>query len=140
VVKGTVSGATKGWTRLASGLFQADDDPTQSALLSDGALRLLATSEGPLTYTAVAPGSGIRMGINRDLDNFLDGLDNCPAHVNDNQTDTDGDGLGDPCDPTPAPEPTVATGLAVGVMMLSRLGRARTSRSRNRRRVRGLRA
>jgi len=33
-----------------------------------------------------------RMGINRDLDDFLDGADNCPAHVNNDQTDTDGDG------------------------------------------------
>ena len=55
VVKGMVGGSAKGRTRLGSGLFQADDDPTQSALLSEAALRLLATSEGPLTYTAVAP-------------------------------------------------------------------------------------
>jgi hypothetical protein len=41
------------------------------------------------------------MGINRDEDNFLDGLDNCPGVANNDQLDTDGDGLGDVCDPVP---------------------------------------
>ncbi len=125
VVKGTVGGVPKGWTRLASGLFQRDDDPTQSALIDDANLRLLANTEGPLTYTCVPPGSGVRMGINRDLDNFLDGLDNCPGHVNNDQLDTDGDGLGDPCDPTPVPEPGVVVGLVMGIVALSGFGRSR---------------
>jgi YVTN family beta-propeller protein len=140
IVKGTVGGAPRGWVRLPSGLFQADDDPTASALVTEPDLRLLATSEGPLTYSCMAPGSGTRMGINRDLDIALDGLDNCPGHVNDDQTDTDSDGLGDPCDPTPAPEPALATGLVVGVLALSRLRLPWHQRSRIRQRARDSRA
>lgn len=125
VVKGTVGGAPRGWTRLSSGLFQADDDPGQAALLDDATLRMLATTEGPLTYTCVAPGSGVRVGIDRDLDGVLDAADNCPGHDNPAQTDGDTDGLGDACDPTPTPEPGLATGLAIGGLLLGRLGRAR---------------
>ncbi len=73
VVKGTVGGVPRGWTRLPGGDFQADDDPTQSALLTDEQLRGLAVTEGPLTYTAVLPGTGTRLGIDRDLDSVLDG-------------------------------------------------------------------
>jgi YVTN family beta-propeller protein len=128
IVKGTEGGSPKGWTRLSSGLFQADDDPAQTALLSDAALRALAVNGGALTYSCVAPGSGVRMGINRDLDTLLDGDDNCPGYVNDAQTDTDMDGLGDPCDPTPLPEPTLALGLAIGVFTLSQMDRSRRCR------------
>ncbi len=128
IVKGMVAGSPKGWTRLPSGMFQADDDPSQAALLSDASLRALATTEGALTYSCVAPGSGIRMGINRDLDTLLDGEDNCPGYVNDAQTDTDMDGLGDPCDPTPLPEPTLALGLTIGVFTLSQMHRSRRRR------------
>ncbi|MFP6654068.1 MAG: hypothetical protein VCB25_00470, partial [Myxococcota bacterium] len=102
-----------------------DDDPAQSALLPDATLRALATTEGPLTYTCVAPGSGIRLGINRDLDQFLDGIDNCPGFANDDQADTDQDGLGDLCDPTPLPEPALGSSLVAGVVMLSLLCRSR---------------
>ncbi len=129
VVKGTVGGVPRGWTRLAGGLFQADDDPGQAALLDDPALRALAATEGPLTYTCVAPGAGVRVGINRDLDALLDGLDNCPGHPNDAQVDTDSDGLGDLCDPTPTPEPGLAVGLAMGIALLAFSRRVRRLRS-----------
>ena len=56
-------------------------------------------SQGPLTYTCVPPGSGTRMGIDRDEDTALDGLDNCPAVANTDQLDADEDGIGDVCDP-----------------------------------------
>ena len=38
------------------------------------------------------------MGINRDRDTLLDGLDNCADAENDAQTDTDADSQGDACD------------------------------------------
>jgi len=128
VVKGTVAGEARGWVRRADGLFQADDDPDAVSLLSDVALRALATSEGPLTYTCVAPGSGVRAGIDRDLDAVLDGLDNCPGHANGTQEDLDGDGQGDACDPTPTPEPGLATGVALGFLSLLSFGNGRRLR------------
>src|SRR5262245_50515218 len=89
-----VKGAARGWKRLASGLFQGDRGDT----IDDASLRALAATEGPLTYTCAPPGSGTRMGIDRDEDGVLDGLDNCPDVANPDQLDTDGDLAGDVCD------------------------------------------
>jgi hypothetical protein len=100
IVKGTVSGVRRGWLREASGQFRSDINTLQS----DSALRALINTEGPLTYTCVPPGSGTRAGINRDEDNFLDGLDNCPGVANNSQSDGDGDGLGDACDNVAGPD------------------------------------
>jgi hypothetical protein len=97
VVKGSVGGAERGWVREPGGLFRDDNNNT----ISDAALRALATTEGPLTYTCAPPGSGTRMGINRDDDTQLDGLDNCPGVTNQSQVDTDLDGIGDACDNEP---------------------------------------
>jgi hypothetical protein len=102
VVKGSVGGDPRGWVRESGGLFRDDTNNT----IADAALRALATSEGPLTYTCAPPGSGTRMGINRDGDLHLDGLDNCPAVPNDPQTDTNMNGIGDACEP-----PSVDTDL-----------------------------
>jgi hypothetical protein len=85
----------RGWVREASGNFRDDTN----ALISEAALRALPATEGPITFTCVPPGSGVRMGINRDRDLFLDGLDNCPAVPNDDQTDTNTNGVGDACEP-----------------------------------------
>jgi len=104
-------------------LFDPDDGGTA---ITDAALRALAgTTNQEITYTAAPPGSGFRMGINRDLDNVLDHPDNCPGVPNDPQTDTDSDGLGDVCDPTPLPEPSQIAMLAAGVIALNQLHRRR---------------
>ncbi len=95
VVKGSMAGKEFGAVRLANGQFRTDTDD----LLSDAVIRALAVTDGPLTYTCVPPGSGTRIGINRDRDNHLDGLDNCPAAANNNQQDADSDDVGDACDP-----------------------------------------
>ena len=95
IAKGMVGGEPRGWLRENSGDFLSDVNTT----ITDTDLRDLAAVEGPITYTCAPPGSGERMGINRDEDNFLgSGLDNCPAVANNSQTDTDNDGLGDDCD------------------------------------------
>jgi Bacterial TSP3 repeat len=94
VVKGTVGGMARGWKRQPSGSFL--DDHGNS--IDDTSLRALATTEGPLTYTCAPPGSGTRMGIDRDEDTVLDGLDNCPAVANLDQLDTDADLAGNACD------------------------------------------
>ncbi|MCH8083844.1 MAG: hypothetical protein IH885_06375, partial [Myxococcales bacterium] len=107
----------------AGGLFEPDDGGTA---ITDAALRALAAAPSQeVTYTAVPPGSGYRMGINRDLDNLLDDPDNCPSVPNDDQTDTDDDGLGDVCDPTPLPEPAQIAMLVVGAIALTQLNRWR---------------
>jgi YVTN family beta-propeller protein len=108
--------------------FLPDDG---GAAISDAALRALAgTSNQEITYTAVPPGSGFRMGINRDLDNHLDEPDNCPSVPNNNQDNTDGDDLGDACDPTPVPEPGQLAMLVAGVIGLAQLKRRRCSKQR----------
>ena len=94
IVKGSVGGVARGWLRLSSGLFEDD----RGATIGDASLRGLAATEGPLTYTCAPPGSGTRMGIDRDEDGALDGLDTCPATANPDQVDTDGDLAGDACD------------------------------------------
>jgi hypothetical protein len=94
IVKGSVGGVARGWKRLASGLFEDD----LGASIDETSLRALAVTGGPQTWTCAPPGSGTRMGIDRDEDAVLDGLDNCPAADNPGQLDTDGDLAGDACD------------------------------------------
>ena len=97
VVKGIVNGEARGWHRNTSGLFASDRDG--EAALSDTALRALAQVPGQaLSYTAVPPGSGVRIGIDRDEDTLLDNDDNCPMVGDPDQTDTDNDGAGNSCD------------------------------------------
>jgi DNA-binding beta-propeller fold protein YncE len=95
IVKGSLAGVERGAVRQPSGQFLTDDNQ----LVGEGAIRSLAASEGPLTYTCVPPGSGTRMGIDRDEDTVLDALDNCPAIANLGQEDADLDNIGDVCEP-----------------------------------------
>ena len=74
IVKGNIAGEPHGWLmNSVSGAFLPDRaaDPTRT----DAQLRALASTAGQeLTYTCVPPGSGVRMGIDRDLDGILDGI------------------------------------------------------------------
>jgi YVTN family beta-propeller protein len=107
----------------------ADDDfdpDDGGAALSDASLRALAATTGQeLTYTAVPPGSGLRMALNRDEDIHLDGNDNCPGVPNDDQLDTDTNGVGDVCQVVP--EPGAALQLFAGVLGLMWIQRRRRS-------------
>jgi DNA-binding beta-propeller fold protein YncE len=99
VVKGNVGSDPVGWRR-ESGTTPANtiyrDDTNQT--ITGAALRGLATSQGPLTYTCAPPGSGTRMGIDQDSDLAFDGLDNCAVLANAGQQNFDGDVQGDACD------------------------------------------
>lgn len=71
VVRGRVGGAMRGYL-YRDGRFITDR--AGQSPLSDAALRSLATVPGQeLTYTGVPPGSGTRMGIDRDSDGTLNG-------------------------------------------------------------------
>ena len=72
VVKGVINNQAHGWLLLQSGEFQADREG--DALLTREALQaLLAAPEDRLTFTCTPWGSGVRIGIDRDLDGILDG-------------------------------------------------------------------
>ncbi len=71
-VKGTVAGEARGWV-YQPGTTSFRSDRASEALISDTDLRNLANTSGQeLTYTCVPPGSGVRAGIDRDLDGFHD--------------------------------------------------------------------
>src|SRR5262249_5135486 len=71
IVKGTIAGETRGGYLTPAGMFQLDR--AVDAPLSDNALRALAAVPGQeLTYTCAPFGSGVRMGVDRDEDGYLD--------------------------------------------------------------------
>jgi len=72
VVKGTVGGEQRSYLFMpASGRFQPDR--AAEATLPDATLRAFASTPGQeLTYTCTPPGSGTRMGLDRDEDGVFD--------------------------------------------------------------------
>src|SRR5213078_584898 len=81
VVKGTLGSVQRGAVRVAgtSNLFKTDRGADR--LLTAAQVRSLATTSGQeLTYTCVPPGSGIRIGIDRDQDGCLDFDDADPTN------------------------------------------------------------
>lgn len=72
VAKGRIAHDEVGFLYLGGGRFRPDRQARSSIL--DRHLRHLVTGGGvELTYTCVPAGSGIRIGIDRDLDGALDG-------------------------------------------------------------------
>jgi DNA-binding beta-propeller fold protein YncE len=72
VAKGRIAQDEVGFLYMGGGRFKADRQ--SKPLVSDSALRLqVAAGNGALTYTCTPPGSGPRIGIDRDLDGVLDG-------------------------------------------------------------------
>nr|WP_238536578.1 beta-propeller fold lactonase family protein [Stigmatella aurantiaca] len=72
VAKGQVAQLEVGFVYQGAGQFKGDRAVLPS--ISGEALQLLVSAGGGvLTYTCTPPGSGQRIGIDRDLDGFLDG-------------------------------------------------------------------
>lgn len=72
VVKGNVGGETRGWHMTAVDNFVPDK--TGGSALTEAQIRALAATAGvELTFTCVPPGSGNRIGIDRDEDGTVDG-------------------------------------------------------------------
>jgi hypothetical protein len=78
VVKGRVAGVETGYV-FSGGKFQPST--TKVAPLTETQLRaLVGTATDGLTFTAVPPGSGWRIGVDRDGDGYAD-LDELAAHT-----------------------------------------------------------
>jgi hypothetical protein len=99
VVRGNVAGVPRSWLLSGSSFTPDSGGPA----VGDATLRTVAqTANQELTYTCVPPGSGNRIGLDRDEDGVLNGLDNCQAAKNTNQADGDADGVGNSCDNCPS--------------------------------------
>jgi DNA-binding beta-propeller fold protein YncE len=72
VAKGRISHDEVGFLYLGGGRFRPDRQ-AQPAILDCQLRHLVTGSSAELTYTCVPSGSGIRIGIDRDLDGALDG-------------------------------------------------------------------
>ena len=71
VAKATIGGTPRGWVQVPGGLFQSDR--SSEAPINDAALRALAQTGGQeITFTCVPPGSGERIGVDRDGDGAFD--------------------------------------------------------------------
>ena len=86
VVKGVQDGETRGWV-MTGGVFQSD---RLAQTNTDAELRLDAAGGEERTYMCVPPGSGLRVGVDRDEDGFYDG--------------DEIDAGSDPADPSSTPE------------------------------------
>lgn len=97
VASGYIDDAARGYVRLADGMFQSDD-PNELPISAATLRALVNTPDESLTFTAVPPGSGQRIGVDRDSDGFYNGIDVCPTIGDANQADDDSDGRGNACD------------------------------------------
>jgi len=72
VAKGRLAGQEVGYLYLGSGVFAGDRQAQPH--VADAVLRaVVGAGSGVLTYTCTPSGSGLRLGIDRDLDGALDG-------------------------------------------------------------------
>lgn len=74
IAKGVVNGEQRGWLHIGSNTFESDDEDEPNWSKSE----LLTAAAQPghaVTFTCVPPGSGRRMGIDRDEDTVLDADD-----------------------------------------------------------------
>jgi hypothetical protein len=71
VVKGRIGGVARGWVYVGSNNFQPDRN-AEPAVDKTTLRNLAATAGQELTYTCVPPGSGTRIGVDRDEDGTFD--------------------------------------------------------------------
>jgi cytochrome c peroxidase len=71
VAKGRMSGQPRGWQRVAANSWKPDKQGEPN--LTSAALRALAGPGSEVTVTGVPPGTGTRIGVDRDRDGYLDG-------------------------------------------------------------------
>ncbi len=71
VVKGVVGGVPRGFLMLQDGSYMDD----RGGVVSDAALRTMARSDRPLTFTCTFPGGGRRMAFDRDGNGMPDALE-----------------------------------------------------------------
>jgi hypothetical protein len=152
IAKTVEGGVEKGYVRLGGGSYLPDDN---GPAISEAALRAKANPVGDaltITYTAVPPGSGTRMGIDRDEDTLPNGVEtNTGTFVDADDTgtspmlaDTDDDGFDDdeeviagtdPTDPLDFPNaPNAVPGLngLAGLLLAGVLMAAARARLRRR--------
>jgi DNA-binding beta-propeller fold protein YncE len=81
IAKTVEVGVAKGYALQSSGSFLPDDG---GPAITAAALRAKAGSgvSQDIQYLCAPPGSGTRMGVDRDADSVLDGPDNCDAWPN----------------------------------------------------------
>lgn len=72
VAVGMVDGINRSWLYQGNELFLSDLNERYGT----AELSCLVYTDGPLTFTAVPPGSGSRIALDRDRDGVQDGLDN----------------------------------------------------------------
>jgi hypothetical protein len=74
VAKAFVDGTQRGYFYIGSGIFLTDR--AKQPNVDQASLRSLGTQiNNSVTYTCVPPGSGMRIGVDRDLDGIYDGDD-----------------------------------------------------------------
>ncbi len=104
VVKGVLANQQRGWVYAGSNMFRSDR--ASEPLVDKTTLRQQAQTAGQdLTYTCVPPGSGQRIGVDRDEDAFLDR--------------TELDAGSDPANPASVPGPPTPTITATPTITLT---------------------
>ncbi|MFQ5698730.1 MAG: hypothetical protein ACE5IL_10665 [Myxococcota bacterium] len=97
VAHAVVGGQPRGW--LLTGADTFIPDAASDPIASRADLLALAASPGQeVTFLAVPPGSGMRVGIDRDEDGVRDGDDNCRIVANASQSDAGASPAGDACE------------------------------------------
>jgi YVTN family beta-propeller protein len=87
IAKGVQGGVAKGYVYDTATDLMLPDSTIESGITAN-ALRMAVVSDDVVTFTGVPPGAGVRLGIDRDRDSFLDrfekflGYDPADPHSN----------------------------------------------------------